>query len=226
MNSTIDTAERADFIRLIPASHEAIAKLDRYAALLIEWSQKFNLVSPSTLPHVWSRHFLNSAQLVPLIPKRPDRQLIADLGSGAGFPGLVLSIMGVPDVHLIESTGKKADFLRAVITELELDTEVHQARVEDMLEFRAEIITARALAPLTELLPLAMPLMRKDTICLFLKGQNADVELIEAHKHWTFDCAKTQSLSDPSGNILTISNVIKPSSDKKVAGRTAKRVKK
>ncbi len=200
--------EKQEFIRLTSAPREAVEKLERYAALLVEWSAKFNLVAPSTLPHIWSRHFLDSAQLYPLVPKR-DGLLLADLGSGAGFPGLVLSVMGVENVHLIESTGKKADFLRAVIGELGLDTVVHQQRFEDMVEFRADIITARALASLKELLPMIMPMLRRESLCLFLKGQNVDVELTEAQKCWMFEFEKTQSLSDPSGTVLTVRNLKK-----------------
>ena len=205
----MDQNERTKFQELTSASRETMEKLDRYAALLTQWSEKFNLVAPSTLPHIWSRHFLDSAQLFPLIPKREDRQLLADLGSGAGFPGLVLSAMGVPNVHLVESTGKKADFLRTVIAELGLDAVVRQNRIEDLIDFRADIITARALAPLKELLPLVMPLLRKGTICLFLKGQNADAELTESQKYWMFDTERQQSLSDPSGSVLIIKNLIK-----------------
>jgi len=196
--------ERTDFIQRLAVSHETVAKLDRYAELLGEWSQKFNLVAPSTIPHIWSRHFLDSAQLFSSIPHYA---VVADLGSGAGFPGLVLSIMGIPNIHLIESTGKKVDFLRAVIADLALSATVHQARIEDIKDLKADIVTARALASLKELLPLATRLLKKDGVCLFLKGQNADTELAEARKHWIFDCTKVTSLSDASGSVLTIRNL-------------------
>lgn len=198
-------SEKEQFIKLTQAPREAVEKLDLYAELLGEWNQKFNLVAPSTIPHTWSRHFLDSAQLSPMIPK--DAGILADLGSGAGFPGLVLSIVGIGHIHLIESTGKKADFLRTVIEKLNLNAVVHQCRVEDLENFKADIITARALAPLKDLLFLASPLAKKNTICLFLKGQKADVELTEAKKYWMFDCVKTQSLSDASGSVLAIRNL-------------------
>jgi 16S rRNA (guanine527-N7)-methyltransferase len=198
-------SEKEKFISLTGASHEALAKLDIYAELLVEWNQKFNLIAPSTVSHIWSRHFLDSAQLLPMIAK--DGKTLADLGSGAGFPGLVLSIMGIGNVHLIESTGKKSDFLRAVIERLGLDAIVHQCRVEDLKGFKADILTARALAPLKDLLFLASPLAKKDSLLLFLKGQKADVELTESRKYWMFDCVKTESLSDPSGSILAIRNL-------------------
>ena len=198
-------SEKDDFIRLAPASHEAVEKLDLYAAMLSEWNDRFNLVAPSTLPHVWSRHFLDSAQLMPLMPA--GQQTLADLGSGAGFPGLVLSIIGKKDVHLVESTGKKADFLRAVIEKLGLDAVVHQQRVEDMRDFKFDIITARALSKLNDLLKIANPVLKKNGLCLFLKGQKADEELTESRKYWMFECEKTQSLSGPDGAILAIRNL-------------------
>lgn len=199
--------EKSEFIRLTGAPHEAVARLDRYAELLAEWNEKFNLIAPSTLAHIWSRHFLDSAQLLPLLPEKFEHQVLVDLGSGAGFPGLVLSIMGVPGVHLIESTGKKAGFLRTVIADLGLKAVVKQCRVEELESFRADIITARALAPLNELLSLAARIAKKETLCLFLKGQKADVELTEARKCWMFDCTKTKSLSDSSGTVLAIRNL-------------------
>lgn len=194
--------ERDDFKSHFPVSHETMDKLDKYAKYLEEWSAKFNLVSRSTLPHIWSRHFIDSAQLVNSIPV--GSKLTADMGSGAGFPGLVLSIMGVPGVHLIEATGKKANFLREVIQELKLDAVVVQQRVEEIRNIRADVITARALSPLPELLKLAHRLAKDDSICLFLKGKNADSELTESEKNWTFECDKLPSLSDNSGSVLIL----------------------
>ena len=200
-------SEKDDFIRLTSASHEAIEKLDAYAKLLVEWNEKMNLVAPSTLPHMWSRHFLDSAQLMPLLEGTQEDAVLADLGAGAGFPSMVLSILGKSNVHLIEATGKKAEFLRTVVQTLELKAVVHQCRVEELKDFRADIITARALASLKELLVLSNRIIRKETLWLFLKGQKADAELTEARKCWMFDCVKTQSLSDPSGAVLAIRNL-------------------
>jgi 16S rRNA (guanine527-N7)-methyltransferase len=134
--------------------------------------------------------------------------VIADLGSGAGFPGLVLAIMGGFEVHLIESTGKKAAFLRAVIEALKLKAIVHQERIEAIRDFRADIITARALKPLPELLGLAKPLMKRDSYCLFLKGEKTDEELTESAKCWKFDSKAQPSLSSPLGRVLMIRNIL------------------
>jgi len=180
-------------------------KLDRYAELLAEWNGKFNLVAESTIPHIWNRHFLDSAQLMEYIPK--GSKTLADMGSGAGFPGLVLSIMGFPETHLIESTGKKVNFLRAVIDEFKLNAIVHQERVENMRDLRVDIVTARALKSLPELLKLAQNLTKQSATCLFLKGQNAVVELTESQKSWTFSCDKRPSLSDPSGSVLILRDI-------------------
>jgi len=201
----INQSDREEFSRHFPVSHETLKKLDRYAELLIEWNTKFNLVSQTTLPHVWRRHFLDSAQLARFIPEKA--KTIADLGSGAGFPGIVLSIMGTSEIHLIESIGKKAVFLREVVKELTLNAIVHQARAESISDTKFDVITARALKPLPELLVLSKPLMKKDSLAIFLKGQSVDGELTEARKYWKFDCEMFHSLSDPSGRVLKIKNL-------------------
>lgn len=189
----------------LPVSHEAWGVLERYAALLSEWNEKFNLVASSTLPHLWRRHMLDSAQLFPLLPKGTRR--LVDLGSGAGFPALVLAIMGVPEVHVIESTGKKAKFLSVVSEELGLNVIVHQARIESVRDLEADVVTARAVTSLPLLLSLAKPFMGRASCALFLKGEKADAELTEAAKYWTFSCEKTPSLSDPSGVVLKINEL-------------------
>lgn len=198
-------AEEADFenyLRLAPqASREALDKLKLYAARLVEWNEKFNLVAPATIPVLWTRHFLDSAQLVPYLPK--GRSTLADMGSGAGFPGLVLAVLTDHKIHLIESTGKKAQFLSAVAEELKLDVEVHNARIES-LRLKADIVTARALKALPELLGYANHLIKKESICLFPKGQKLDEELTEAAKWWKFEAEKKPSLSDPSGTVLIL----------------------
>ena len=185
---------------------EVIHKLEKYEALLLEWNERINLVSASTLPQLWQRHFLDSAQLMNFIP--PSVTSLADMGSGAGFPGLVLAILGVPNVHLIESIGKKASFLKEAVELLALpNVTVHQERVEKIRGLHVDIVTARAVKTLPELLSMAKPLTHKDSVCLFLKGQNVAAELTEGAKYWTFDLEKTPSLSDPSGVVLHITNL-------------------
>jgi len=194
--------ERDEFQNLIPVSHETLKKLDRYAELLIEWNQMFNLVAASTIPHIWKRHFLDSAQIRRFIPETA--KVIADLGSGAGFPGLVLAILGAPKIYLIESVGKKAKFLQAVSDELKIDVVVRNERAEKIKDLKADVITARACASVLELLVLSKPLVHKDTQYIFPKGQNVDVELTESAKYWKYEHLKRPSLSDISGSVLIL----------------------
>jgi len=201
----VDTSGREEFLRHFPVSHETALKLDRYVELLREWNAKFNLIADSTFPQIWRRHFLDSAQMMKYMPR--EAETLADLGSGAGFPGMVISILGFPKTHLIESIGKKATFLRAVVEDLKIAADVHQVRVESLHGIKFDVITARALKPLPQLLKYAKPLMKKESLCLFLKGQQVDVELTEAGKYWKFDCETFQSLSDSSGRVLKIRNI-------------------
>jgi len=201
----IDATRCEEFLRHFPVSHETLEKLERYAALLTEWNAKFNLVADSTLPQIWRRHFLDSAQLMNFVPK--GARTFADLGSGAGFPGIVLGILGAQKIYLIESTGKKAEFLRTVVSALDINAEILKTRIEDLKNFSVDIVTARALKPLPELLALAKPLMRKTSMAILLKGQHVDVELTESTKYWRFDCETFPSLSDSSGRILAIRNL-------------------
>ena len=196
--------ERDAFFNSITVSHETVQKLEHYAELLAEWNQKFNLVADSTLPQIWTRHFLDSAQLYRLLPHHTSS--LADMGSGAGFPGLVLAIMGVPAVHLIESIGKKVAFLKHVVAELKLPVTVHQERIEKLKIVKADVVTARALGSLGDLLTYGVLVGKPNATMLFMKGRAADTELTEARKSWTFDCQQVKSLSDESGSILSIHN--------------------
>lgn len=185
--------------------HETQQKLELYAALLREWNEKINLVAKSTIPDLWTRHILDSLQLLDHLP--PSAKTLADLGSGAGFPGMVLALASKLEVHLIESIGKKAVFLRTVAESLKIDVTIHHERIETIKDLHADIITARALKALPELLPLAKKVAHKDTVCFFLKGQHADAELTEAQKYWTFTLEKVPSLTDQSGVVLKIANL-------------------
>ncbi len=198
------------FLQAFPVSHETIHRLTTYQERLISWNEKMNLVAASTVPQIWTRHFLDSAQLMPFIPQ--NARILADMGAGAGFPGLVLAILAREQnrplcVHSIEATGKKADFLKAVVDELELNVHIRRERVEDIKGFKADVITARALKALPELLKYANRLIQKDSLCLFLKGQNASEELTQAKKYWTFSLKTHKSISDDTGVVLEIGNL-------------------
>jgi 16S rRNA (guanine527-N7)-methyltransferase len=182
-------------------------KFELYAQLLREENDHFNLVAESTLPDLWSRHFMDSAQLYPLIPA-PSACRLVDMGSGAGFPGLVLAILGVGDVHLIESIGKKADFLSRVVERLELkNVTIHKDRVEKIPFLAADVVTARALKDLRTLVSLARLHVKKSGFMLFPKGKKAEAELTEALKWATFSVEKSPSQTDDSGVILKISRL-------------------
>jgi 16S rRNA (guanine527-N7)-methyltransferase len=202
--------EQQAFLAACPVTHETIHKLNAYKEILFSWNERMNLVSASTLPQIWTRHFLDSAQLMQFIPETA--ATLADMGAGAGFPGLVLAIMAKEmkrplSVHAIEGTGKKADFLQAVVDALSLNVVVRKGRVEDIKDFKADVVTARALKALPDLLKYANRLIHKDSICLFLKGRGAIDELTEAKKYWTFQLEIHPSLSDDSGKILEMRNL-------------------
>lgn len=191
-----------EFAKAINVSRETLARLEIYAALLIKWQKAINLVGPKTINDLWRRHFLDSAQLLTLAPKTARR--FVDLGSGAGFPGLVLSILGAPEVHLIESDTKKCTFLSEVVRATEAQAQIHRARIEALPSLQADVITARALAPLPQLLTWAQHHRRENTVFLFLKGQDIEVELTEATKSWKLEFEQFRSHSDPRGSVLRI----------------------
>lgn len=190
------------FAKLANVSRETLDRLAKYVELLTSWNRRINLVGRNTLGDVWRRHILDSAQLFPLIPREARR--LVDLGSGAGLPGLVLAIMGVPDVHLIESDGRKAAFLREAVRITEAPATIHARRIDRVPAFIADVVTARALAPLPELLAISERFLGLDSICLFLKGRMVDEELTETLKTWHIRLDRRPSLTDPSGCILRL----------------------
>jgi 16S rRNA (guanine527-N7)-methyltransferase len=181
-----------------------VADLEAFQARLADWNTRINLVSAASLAGFWSRHAFDCAQLLPLAPAA---RTWVDLGAGAGFPGLVLAILlkGTPGaaVHLVESQTKKCAFLTEVVTALHLPAQVHNVRAE-ALSLPADVVAARAVAPLTRLLGFAQPCMARGAVGLFLKGQGADAEIAEARKGWRFTCNVIPSRSDPSGRILRV----------------------
>jgi 16S rRNA (guanine527-N7)-methyltransferase len=186
-------------------SRETLARLITYAAMLEDWNARHNLVSRASLADLWRRHFWDSAQLAPLVPA--EAKSLVDLGSGAGFPALVLAELlreRRPRIVLYEATAKKCRFLEAVAERLALAVEIRNARIEDSERERFDVVTARACAPLTELLAYAHTFWGKGTLGLFLKGQNIEAELTEARKSWRIAAQRHPSRSDPSGVILEI----------------------
>lgn len=183
-------------------SRETLERLEIYGALLREWQQRLNLVGPRTLDDAWHRHFFDSAQLHPLLPN--GGKTLVDLGSGAGFPGLVLAIMGVPETHLVESDQRKAAFLSEVVRATDAPVKVHAVRAESLKGMRADMLTARALAPLPRLLPLVRPFTRKNSVVLLPKGQHIDDELTKCAIPANIRLDRIASRSDPRGTILRL----------------------
>jgi 16S rRNA (guanine527-N7)-methyltransferase len=200
--------DKARALALTPVSRETEEQLDRYVELLLHWQRKINLVSPSTLRELWTRHVADSLQLIPLAPQA---RIWADLGSGGGFPGLPIALAGeVTMVHLIESNGKKAAFLREAVRGTGARAVVHQERAEKFGESCTEtvhVVTARAVAPLKTLCNQAFPLLKRGAIGLFPKGQDVDVELTHAAKYWRLDASKVPSKTSPAGSIVVIRNL-------------------
>lgn len=192
------------FQALIGATDAQIADLTRFQTLLAEWNEVMNLVGPLTIATYWTRHALDSAQLIPLAP---EAITWADLGAGAGLPGVVLAILlkgrAGAKVHLVESMTKRCRFLEVVAKDLDLPVQIHNARAED-LKLKVDIVTARACAPMAKLLGFAEPYLRSGAVGLFLKGQDVDAELAEARKAWTFDADLRTSQSDPRGRIVQV----------------------
>jgi 16S rRNA (guanine527-N7)-methyltransferase len=185
--------------------HEALDDLSAFHENLAVQNEVMNLVGPATVPHFWSRHVLDSAQL---LDRRPDARQWADLGAGAGFPGLVLAILlkhGEPGghVYLIDSLAKRCRFLQGLVDDLKLPATVINDRAEN-LDLHVDVITARAFAPFPKLFQFAERFFKNGAEGWFLKGENVESELAEAGKHWRFEVDQYESLSDPRGRVVHI----------------------
>jgi 16S rRNA (guanine527-N7)-methyltransferase len=199
-----------DFARAFAVSRETIDKILVYETLLRQWQKTINLVAPSTLDAVWSRHFADSAQLLALAPAEARRWL--DLGSGAGFPGLVLALMLAgregAKVTLLESDTRKAAFLAEVARRTGAPVDIRPERIEKTATQSklgaVDVITARALAPLPRLLELAAPAFGPHTLGVFPKGREAEAEVSAARERWSFEAALEPSLTDAGGRIVLV----------------------
>jgi 16S rRNA (guanine527-N7)-methyltransferase len=200
----VTISNAADFQALTGATDEQIADLEAFIVRLTEANAVMNLVGPDTIPDVWNRHIWDSAQLLDLAP---DARTWADLGAGAGFPGVVLAILlkGRADAHvwLIDSLGKRCRFLQEVVDALALPATVVNGRAEEQA-LKVDIVTARAVAPMEKLLAYAQPYLQRGAQGLFLKGEKAEAELIEARKVWHFESDLSVSRSDPRGRIVSV----------------------
>lgn len=201
----------AEFAAAHDVSRETLARLETFAALLTRWTRRINLIAPSTLPDLWTRHIADSAQLFPLAPPEARRWL--DLGSGAGFPGLVIAAIAAERapglaVTLVEADTRKAAFLAAAAREMGLAPEIRTERIEALtLAEPPDVISARALAPLTDLCAHAARLGHPNTVCLFPKGARAISELTEATRHWHYHVTKIASCTDTAATILRLTDI-------------------
>ena len=200
----LEPVDAAAFQRLTACSDTQLADLERFQTLLTEWNAVMNLVGPASLPNFWNRHAWDSAQLLKLAP---GALTWADLGAGAGLPGVVLAILlkDTPGakLHLVESMTKRCKFLRAVVDELELPAQIHNVRAEE-LDLKVDVVTARACAPMVRLLGYAQPYLKRGATGWFLKGQDVASELVEAATYWKFESDLRPSLSDPRGQIVQV----------------------
>jgi 16S rRNA (guanine527-N7)-methyltransferase len=201
--------DRGRALAMTPVSRETQGRLETFVDVLLLWQQKTNLISPSTIPTLWTRHVADSLQLFDVVPK--DVRIWADFGSGGGFPAIpiacVLAERPGAQVHLVESNGKKAAFLREAIRVTGVPAQVHQERVENYGERSGdniEVVSARALAPLKTLCDQAFPLIARGAIGLFPKGQDVDAELTEAAKYWSIEADKVPSKTSPEGCIVVV----------------------
>ena len=204
-------SDKANGLALTPVSSETEARLDRYVALLLEWQIKTNLVAPSTLPNLWTRHISDSLQLLSLAPSA---KTWVDLGSGGGFPGVVLACalaeMPGANVHLVERNAKKAAFLREAVRITSAAATVHLAGIGDIVDrigSRVDCVTARALAPLHQLVGYAEPFVSGGAKALFLKGQDVEAELTEATKYWNIEPRLHSSRTGGHGWIVELDRI-------------------
>jgi 16S rRNA (guanine527-N7)-methyltransferase len=205
------SADRGRALALTPVSRETTARLNQFVALLLQWQDVTHLIAPSTVPRLWTRHIADSLQLIDLAP---DAKIWVDLGTGGGFPGLVIACalygMAGRMVHLVESNTKKAAFLRAAVAATGSPAVVHAVRMEKFVESfagRTDIVTARAVSPLSLLLGQCLPLLKQGAVGLFLKGQDVEAELTEAAKSWNIEAMLVPSRTDPRARIVAVSRV-------------------
>jgi 16S rRNA (guanine527-N7)-methyltransferase len=203
MNKTIETLLR------LGVSRESLTRLEILVEVLQAWQVRINLIAPSTVKEIWQRHVLDSAQLLPLIPAKVEA--IADLGSGGGFPSLVLAAIQPAKVHMFEANAKKAAFLQEALRQMKVVGQVHRRRLQPRVAPqdmpRVQLVTARAFAPLEELLGYAEPFFEAGAIGLFHKGQDVDTELTQAAKSWKISAEKHSSLTDSNAVLLEVKEI-------------------
>ena len=195
---------------LLDVSRETIERLEHYQRLLLQWTRRINLIAPSTISTSWKRHIVDSAQIFELLPQNSAH--LVDIGSGGGLPGLVVAILAIEKAPLlkttlVESDQRKAVFLRTVVRELGLSTAIQAVRIESVSDMQADVLTARALAPLPKLMGYAVKLLKPDGTALFQKGRTFDQEVAQARETWDFDLQSYPSQTDQEARILQIKDI-------------------
>ena len=201
-----------EFVKCLGVSRETLNGFYEYKTLLSKWNEKINLVSKNTLVDIWERHFLDSGQIIINVDASGKRWV--DVGSGAGFPGLVVALLLRDrkidcDLVLVEKNPKKSFFLNEVIRKLNLSVEVVNDNIDTLEPLNADILTARAFSELNNLIEIAFRHRKKEGLCLFLKGENYRIELDKTLNYWFFDYDIVDSLSNPSGKIIRVKNILK-----------------
>jgi 16S rRNA (guanine527-N7)-methyltransferase len=186
-------------------SRETYERLELFAALCNQWTKSINLVSNSNADNLWDRHICDSLRVARHIPE--NTAVISDFGSGGGFPGIILAILAPWKVHLVESNQKKCAFLAAVSSELKLNTQIHTARIESLTPWDSDVVTARALAPLSKLFELLHPFISRTQKTLFFKGRGAEEEVLDAAKNWEFSHILYEEKNQESGPIVEIKDL-------------------
>ena len=204
--------KKNEFVKSLNVSRETLNGFYEYETLLSKWNEKINLVSKNTLVDIWERHFLDSGQIIKHVEASGKRWV--DVGSGAGFPGLVVALLLRDrkidcDLVLVEKNPKKGFFLNEVIRKLNLSVEVVNDNIDTLEPLNADILTARAFSELNNLIEIAFRHRKKEGICLFLKGENYRIELDKTLNYWFFDYDIVDSLSSSSGKIIRVKKIFK-----------------
>lgn len=203
----LDKEKAIKKIRLV-SKLDKYSLLERFASALQDKNSQYNLIGKSTIANLWERHFLDCAQLIEFIDDKNAK--FVDLGSGAGLPGIILSILGVKNISLVEKSYRKSEFLRQIKIDLELPFSVYQKNIEELDKSKKfDCITSRALAPLTKLLGFATDILSSNGYCLFLKGKKLDLEISEARKNFDFELKTFPSCTSNEGRIVKINKIRK-----------------
>ena len=189
----------------LDVSRETLERLERYVDLLLKWQGAINLIGPNTTQDIWSRHILDSGQLMAHLPETPGP--VVDIGSGAGLPGMVLAIMGVPNIHLVESDSRKCTFLNEAARVTETTVTILNSRIESVNVAPAAVVTARAVAPLRRLIELSKSVSKQKTIYFFFKGKDFKNELTEIKNNWKMTLNVIPSCSSAEGVILKMESL-------------------